>query len=72
MVVITHDLRIIKGVDRVAVLKKWMADEEGRFEKLRWKGGVLTRLVGGGRLSVKVILNIVHRGLHGRIEDWRL
>lgn len=48
VVVITHDLRIMKAVDRIEMLDKGTTVEEGRFEKLMWKGGALTRLVGGG------------------------
>lgn len=51
VVVITHDLRIMKGADRVVVLEKGSVAEEGRFDKLRFRGGALTRLVGGGEVG---------------------
>lgn len=40
MVVITHDLRIMKAAERVVVLDEGASIGEGRFKKLRWKGGV--------------------------------
>ena len=51
VVVITHDLRIMRGADRVVVLEKGRVSEEGRFDRLRWRGGALTRLVGGGEIG---------------------
>ena len=51
VVVITHDLRIMRGGDRVVVLGKGRVSEGGRFDRLRWRGGALTRLVGGGEVG---------------------
>lgn len=50
VVVITHDLRVMKEADKVVVLNEGVSVVEERFEELRWKRGALARLVGGGEV----------------------
>lgn len=46
VVVVTHDVRIMRRVERVVVVEGGKVVEQGRWEELRWKGR-LEELTGG-------------------------
>ena len=48
VVVVTHDVGMMKGCEEVVVLEGGRVRERGRFEDLVGRGGELARLLGGG------------------------
>ena len=64
VIVVTHDVAMMKGCGEVVVLREGRVWEKGTFEELVGKGGELARLVGvvdgaGGAAGV---------GMYDRIE----
>ncbi|ELR05408.1 hypothetical protein VC83_03566 [Pseudogymnoascus destructans] len=47
VVVVTHDVRMMRRAGWVVVVEGGRAVEQGRWEDLRWAGGAMERLVGG-------------------------
>jgi ATP-binding cassette subfamily B (MDR/TAP) protein 1 len=47
VVLITHDLRMMKGVGRIVVLEKGKVEETGSWDELVTRGGALNRLISG-------------------------
>lgn len=50
VVVVTHDVRLMRRAGRVVVLERGAVVEEGGWEELRWSGGALSRLLGAGEV----------------------
>ncbi|KAL5353075.1 ATP-dependent permease [Pseudogymnoascus australis] len=51
VVLVTHDVRMMRRAGWVVVVEGGRAVEQGRWEDLRWAGGAMERLVGGGELG---------------------
>jgi ATP-binding cassette subfamily B (MDR/TAP) protein 1 len=47
VVLITHDLRMMKGVGRIVVLEKGKVEETGSWDELVTRGGALNMLISG-------------------------
>ncbi|OBT62446.1 hypothetical protein VE03_08637 [Pseudogymnoascus sp. 23342-1-I1] len=51
VVLVTHDVRMMRRAGWVVIVEAGRAVEQGRWEDLRWAGGPMERLVGGGELE---------------------
>jgi ATP-binding cassette subfamily B (MDR/TAP) protein 1 len=63
VVMISHDIEMMRAADRIVVVENGSIAEIGQFEELKRAGGAFTRLLGGERQSVGLGLGLGERSV---------